>query len=59
MTVGLEEEEQARDSELLKRVLFTPAGKKRGRDTKAKQTGHNKNVSGDTTILGFDLFSFN
>lgn len=45
MTVGLEEEGQAQDSKLLKRVLFTPAGKKRARDTKAKQTGHNKNVS--------------
>ena len=45
MTVGLEEEGQAQDSKLLKRVLFTPAGEKRARDTKAKQTGHNKNVS--------------
>lgn len=35
MTVGVEEG-QAWDSKLLKRVPFTPAGKKRGRDTKNK-----------------------
>lgn len=59
--MGVGEPGKARDFRFLKWVPDTPAGKKRGEERMRNQyrLATIKGVSGDMTILGFDLFSFN